>query len=65
MWSDVDWEKGTLQIERQLQQQFNGGAVLAPTKTKSGRRQIKLGKRCLAMLELHRQRQETQKAPGR
>jgi integrase len=60
-WSDVDWEKKMLRVERQLQPvSFNGGA-LAPTKTKSGRRQIKLGKGLLAMLELHRQRQETQK----
>ncbi len=60
-WSDVDWEKSMLRVERQLQPvSFNGGA-LAPTKTKSGRRQIKLGKGLLAMLELHRQRQETQK----
>ena len=61
MWSDVDWKKGTLRIERQLQQANWSGAVLAPTKTKSSRRQIKLGKGLLAMLELHRQRQETQK----
>ena len=60
-WSDVDWEKSMLRVERQLQQvSFNGGA-LAPTKTKSGRRQIKLGKGLQAMLELHRQRQQTQK----
>jgi integrase len=35
--------------------------VLVPTKTRSGRRQIKLGKIGLAMLEAHRQRQEAQK----
>ncbi len=62
MWSDVDWEKGTLKIERQLQQAGSGGAVLTPTKTKAGRRQVKLGKGVLAMLEAHRQRQQLQKA---
>ncbi len=62
MWTDVDWKKGTLRIERQLQQASSSGAVLAPTKTKSSRCQIKLGKGLLAMLESHRQKQEAQKA---
>jgi integrase len=61
MWEDVDWEKATLRIERQLQQAYSSSAVLVPTKTRSGRRQIKLGKIGLAMLETHRQRQEAQK----
>ncbi len=61
MWDDVDWEKGTLRVERQLQQAYSSSAVLVPTKTKSGRRQIKLGKIGLAMLEAHRKRQEAQK----
>jgi integrase len=61
MWSDVDWEKRTLRIERQLQQANWSSAKLVPTKTKSGRRQIKLGKGGLAMLEAHRQKQESQR----
>jgi integrase len=61
MWSDVDWQKGFLKVERQLQQANWRGAELVPTKTKSGRRHIKLGKGALAALEAHRQRQETQK----
>ena len=61
MWEDVDWEKGTLRIERQLQQAYSSSAVLVPTKTRSGRRQIKLGRIGLTMLEAHRQRQEAQK----
>jgi integrase len=61
MWEDVDWDKGTLRIERQLQQAYSSSAKLVPTKTRSGRRQIKLGKIGLAMLEAHRQRQEAQK----
>jgi len=62
MWSDVDWKKSILKIERQLQQANWSGAVLTPPKTKSGRRQIKLGKGGMAMLEAHRHRQENQKA---
>ncbi len=61
-WSDMDWEKSILRVERQLQQASWSGAVLAPTKTKAGRRQIKLGKIGLTYLEAHRQRQEIQKA---
>ncbi len=61
MWSDVDWDKGILRVERQLQQAGIGSATLTPTKTKAGRRQIKLGKGALAMLTAHRQRQESQK----
>ena len=61
MWSDVDWQKGFLKVERQLQQANWSSAKLVPTKTKSGRRQIKLGKGGLAMLEVHRQRQESQR----
>jgi integrase len=58
MWTDVNWEKATLRVERQLQPVYNGGGALAPTKTRAGRRQIKLGKGAMAMLEAHRQRQE-------
>jgi integrase len=61
MWSDVDWQRGALKIERQLQPVSGSGHVLSPTKTKSGRRQIKVGKGALAMLEAHRQNQEIQK----
>jgi integrase len=62
MWSDVDWQKSVLKVERQLQQAYSSSAELVPTKTRSGRRQIKLGKGTLAMLEAQHQRQENQKA---
>jgi integrase len=61
MWSDVDWEKSSLRVERQLQQASWSRAELVPTKTKSGRRQVKLGKATLAKLQEYRLRQETQK----
>ena len=35
MWSDVDWQRGALKIERQLQNVTGSGHVLSPTKTKS------------------------------
>lgn len=61
MWSDVDWQKGVLKVERQLQQAYWSSAELVPTKTRSGRRQIKLGKDGLAILGAHHQKQESQK----
>ena len=62
MWADVNWKKRTLRIERQLQQAGWRSAELVPTKTKSGRRVIKLGKATVAKLQEHRQRQEERKA---
>jgi len=62
MWTDVDWEKSILRIERQLQPVSYEGGALVPTKTKSGRRHIMVGKVALALLKEHRERQELQKA---
>jgi len=62
MWTDVDWEKSVLRVERQLQPvSFEGGA-LVPTKTKSGRRAIMVGPSALALLKEHLEKQELQKA---
>jgi integrase len=62
MWTDVDWEKSILRVERQLQPvSFEGGA-LTPTKTKAGRRHIKVGKVAIALLKEHREKQELQRA---
>jgi len=62
MWSDVDWEKSTLRVDRQLQPVSYEGGALVPTKTKSGRRHIMVGKVAIALLKEHHQRQEMQKA---
>ena len=62
MWTDVDWDRSILRVERQLQPvSFEGGA-LVPTKTKAGRRHIKVGKVGIALLKEHREKQELQKA---
>jgi integrase len=62
MWTDLDWDKGVLLIQRQLQQAGSTSAVLAPPKTRAGRRAIKLGHGALAQLDAHRKRQEMAKA---
>jgi integrase len=61
-WADVDWEKSTLHVQRQLQQVEGKGYELVPPKTKAGKRQIKLGKVMLEQLMAHRKRQELAKA---
>jgi integrase len=62
MWTDVDWEKSVLRVERQLQPVSFVGGALVPTKTKAGRRTIKIGKVAIALLKEHREKQELQKA---
>jgi integrase len=58
MWTDVDWEKSNLRVERQLQPvSFKTGA-LVPTKTKAGRRAILIGPQTVALLKEHREKQE-------
>jgi len=61
-WSDLNEDKGILLVQRQLQQIPRKGLVLVPTKTKAGRRQIKIGQGALAQLKAHRERQEKLKA---
>jgi integrase len=61
-WSDLDEDKGVLHIQRQLQQIPRKGSFLVPTKTRAGRRQIKLGQGTLSQLKAHRERQELLRA---
>lgn len=56
-WSDLDWNKGVLFVQRQLQQIDGQGYVFMPPKTKAGRRQIKVGSATLKQLEAHQTRQ--------
>jgi integrase len=60
-WSDIDWTKGQLRVQRQLQQSTANGKELVSPKTKAGIRQIKLGPGSLERLANHRDEQELQK----
>lgn len=60
-WSDLNSSKGILFVQRQLQQLSGQGSSLVPTKTKAGRRPIKLGPETLKRLETHRVQQESDK----
>ncbi|MCJ7625281.1 MAG: tyrosine-type recombinase/integrase [Anaerolineaceae bacterium] len=50
---DLDWNKGTLKINRQLQRITGEGLCLKPPKTNAGRRTIKIGETTLSMLKEH------------
>ena len=59
-WSDLDFSKGILLVQRQLQQ-ISGRSSLVPPKTKAGHRQIKLGPETLKRLTALRAQQEQMK----
>ena len=61
-WSDVDWTRGQLFVQRQLQKKKGDGNGLVPPKTKAGVRHIKLGQGTLDRLVKHREQQGLQKA---
>ena len=56
-WDDLDWDKGTLTINRQLKRVQNEGLVLQPPKTQAGRCTIKLGSSTWSLLKEHRKTQ--------
>ncbi|MCH7662279.1 MAG: site-specific integrase [Chloroflexi bacterium] len=56
-WSDMDWEAGALQVQRQITRKKGGGFAFTPPKTKSGTRRIELGSVTLAVLKEHQQTQ--------
>ncbi|MGB3700832.1 MAG: site-specific integrase [Anaerolineales bacterium] len=57
-WTDLDWNKSVLLVQRQLQRVEHEGVCLVPPKTKAGRRQIKLGQGILEKMKEHRLKQE-------
>lgn len=56
-WSDVNWDTGTLQIQRQLQRLPGEGLQLVGLKTDKSRRSVALGTTELAKLKEHRRKQ--------
>ena len=59
-WSDLEWEQGLLQVQRQLTIKKGGGFEFTAPKTKSGIRRIDLGENTLRILREHRQQQLVQ-----
>jgi len=65
MWSDLDWLKGTLKIERQLERPRGEGVQFSAPKTAFGRRTLKLGSKTIEVLRQHYERQQIErKAAG-
>ncbi len=60
-WTDLQWNSGTLHIQRQVQRVNGQGRNFVEPKTRSGRRTIKLGEQTLQVLRLHMEQQAVQK----
>jgi integrase len=60
LWSDVDFDHGTIAISRQLQR-VGGSLVLQPLKTKRSRRTLYMGADVAAGLQAHRERQSVER----
>jgi len=52
-WDDVDWEKSTIQVKRQVRHFKGGGYTFTSPKSRSGYRTIILGRQALNALEDH------------
>jgi integrase len=57
-WSDLDWGRKYLKVERQLQRPDGNGVTFTSTKTTYGRRSIALGERTIGVLRSHYERQQ-------
>lgn len=60
-WSDIDWNTGRMQIQRQVQRRKGEGLVFCEPKSASGRRVITLGKATIERLKEHKERQYQEK----
>jgi integrase len=61
-WEDVDWEAGTVQVRRQVQQ-INGKVIVSEyTKTDAGRRALPIPQALLERLRDHWQSQQEERA---
>ncbi len=61
-WSDIDWIKGSITVNRQIQDIYKQGSVSGAPKTNSGIRTILLGETTLNELKEHKQRLEVEKS---
>jgi len=60
-WSDMDWQTGRVQIQRQVQRIKGEGLVFSEPKSASGRRVITLGKATVEKLLEHKEKQYQEK----
>jgi len=57
-WTDLDWNRGTIRVQRQVQRVTGQGMVFMSPKTKAGRRTVPLGFETLGILRDHRTKQQ-------
>lgn len=60
-WSDLDWRKGSLKVERQLERSHGKGIQFSTPKTAFGKRSIKLGRKTIEILRRHYEHQQTER----
>jgi integrase len=60
-WSDLDWVRQTLKIERQLNRPDGEGVKFLAPKTRFGRRTIALGRKTIEILHKHYERQQAER----
>ena len=61
-WTDLNWDRGELKIQRQVKRETGKEWAFADPKTKRGRRTIKLGDGILKLLRTHKKNQDVQKS---
>ena len=57
MWNDLDWERKTLDVRRQVRHFKGGGYTFSKPKSKSGNRRITIGEQTLSVLQEHKTQQ--------
>ena len=60
-WSDIDWDRNTISVQRQLKRKYEYKEYFSSLKTKSGRRTISLGINTIDKLRDHHQQQMNEK----
>jgi len=50
-WKDIDWDRMTIHIRRQLRSVYGGGLEFCPPKSRAGIRKIKVGAQVIGVLE--------------
>ncbi len=61
LWTDLDWTRKYLKVERQLQRPDGNGVVFVPTKTSYGKRSVALGAITVDVLRAHYERQQRER----
>jgi integrase len=57
-WTDIEWKKGVINVQRQVQRVPGKGFIFDDPKTLAGRRSVRVGQNVLQSLAQHKERQE-------